>query len=35
MSTAAASIVAVLAVSLATLVVGAYGLRISRTTSDF
>jgi Na+(H+)/acetate symporter ActP len=35
MSTAAASIIAVLAVSLATLVVGAYGLRISRTTSDF
>jgi Na+(H+)/acetate symporter ActP len=34
MSTAA-SIIAVLAVTLATLVVGAYGLRISRTTSDF
>ncbi|WP_347351249.1 cation acetate symporter [Intrasporangium sp.] len=34
MSTAA-SIAAVLVVSVATLVIGAYGLRVSRTTSDF
>jgi Na+(H+)/acetate symporter ActP len=34
-STAAASIVAVVLVSLATLAVGAFGLRVSRTMSDF
>ena len=35
MSTAAASIVAVVLVSIATLAVGAFGLRVSRTMSDF
>ena len=35
MSTAAASIVAVVLVSVATLAVGAFGLRVSRTMSDF
>jgi cation/acetate symporter len=34
-STAAASILAVVLVSVATLAVGAFGLRVSRTTSDF
>ena len=31
----AAGVTAVVAVSLATLVIGAFGLRVSRTTSDF
>lgn len=31
----AASLIAVIVVSLATVIIGAYGLRISRTTSDF